>query len=127
MARVVLMPGVESISGTIGNKVFRTINGKTFVYGKAEAVLRPHASMKEKKQYKKRVIVDECVELIQSEMEDVLGAIRMRKKIRDCISRIYDKHAPTIRARTKLQGAIMSEYRSKHRKSHCFDTRKPLH
>ena len=32
MARVELMPGIKSISGTVGNLTFKTRNGKTFVY-----------------------------------------------------------------------------------------------
>ena len=110
MAKVTLMPGVERISGTIGNVTFRTMNGKTFMHRKSEPVLPPHATRKQKAQYKKRVIVNECVMMVQGEMDDVLEAIEQRKKIYDRIRHLYDRLAPEIKAQTKLQRAIVSAY-----------------
>ena len=110
MAKVRLMPGIESISGTIGEVTFRTINGKTFMSKRKEPELPKNATRKQKAQYKKRKLVDSCVVLIQSQMEDMLEAIDQRKKIRDRICYLYEKLSPEIKASTKLQKAIMSAY-----------------
>ena len=110
MARVKLIPGIESLSGTIGDVTFRTMNGKTFMHRKAEPVLPPHATRKQKAQYKKRVIVNDCVVLVQAEMENVFEALEQRSRIYDTIRHLYDRYAPGIKARTKLQRAILSAY-----------------
>ena len=110
MARVKLMPGIESLSGTIGDVTFRTMNGKTFMHRKAEPVLPKNATRKQKAQYRKRVIINQCVVLVQAEMENVFAALEQRKKIYDAIRRLYDRYAPEIKARTKLQKAILSAY-----------------
>ena len=104
------MPGIESISGTIGNVTFRTINGKTFMSKRSEPGLPKGATREQKAQYKKRTMVNACVVLVQSQMEDVLDAIEQRKKIRDRICYLYEKLSPEIKGRTKLQKAIMSAY-----------------
>ena len=110
MARVKLMPGIESISGKVGKMVFRTINGKTYVHEAGGPVLPADASRQEKAAYRKRVVVEECVYLIQKEMQNTLEAIRQHKKIYDRVRRLYDRFSPKIKARTKLQKAIMSAY-----------------
>jgi hypothetical protein len=110
MAKVTLMPGIESISGTIGNVTFRTINGKTFMSKRSEPCLPKGATREQKAQYKKRTLVNTCVVLVQSQMEDMLEAIAQRKKIRDRICYLYEKLSPEIKVRTKLQKAIMSAY-----------------
>ena len=110
MARVTLMPGVESLSGTIGDVTFRTMNGKTFMHRKAVPSLPLNATRKQKAQYKKRVMIESCVVLVQAEMEDILEAIQQRKKIYDRIRHLYERYAPEIKARTKLQKAILSAY-----------------
>lgn len=111
MARVELMPGIERISGSIGNVVFKTYkNGKTIMMHRPEPVLSRNASRAERAQFKKRVIIDACVVLAQDQMEDMLEAIAQRKRIRDRMRYLYDKLSPEIKARTKLQKAIMTAY-----------------
>jgi len=110
MAKVTLMPGIESISGTVGNVTFRTINGKTFMSKRRAPVLPKDATRKQKAQFKKRKVVDACVVLVQAQKDDILEAIEQRKKIRDRICYLYEKLSPEIKARTKLQKAIMEDY-----------------
>ena len=110
MAKVTLMPGIERISGTIGDVTFFTRNGKTFMSKRSEPVLPKTATSKQKAQYRKRVMVNECVVLIQSQMDNMLDAIEKRKKIRDRISYLYAKLSPEIKARRKLQKAIIMAY-----------------
>ena len=110
MAKVELMPGIESISGTIGDVTFRTINGKTFMSKRMEPALPKNATRKQKAQFRKRKVVDACVALVQAQKDDMLEAIGQRKKIRDRICYLYEKLSPEIKARTKLQKAIMSAY-----------------
>ncbi len=110
MAKIKLLPGIECISGTIGEVTFFTRNGRTFMSKRCEPALPKNATRKQKAQYKKRTMVDRCVVLVQSQMEDMLEAIEKRKKIRDRICYLYAKLSPEIKAPTKLQKAIMSAY-----------------
>lgn len=114
MARVELMPGIESISGTVGNLTFRTMNGKTFVHEKAEPVLPEKPTRQQREKYKRDVIIDQCVELLQREIEDLREAVRMRPKIRSRLLSLYGRYAPEIKARTKLQRKMMTEYWAKY-------------
>ena len=105
------MPGIKSISGTVGNVIFKSYkSGKTIMIRRPEPELPVRASRKQKAQYKKRVIVDACVAIVQEQMEDVFAAIEQRKKIRDRMTYLYDKLSPEISAKTKLQKAIMTAY-----------------
>ena len=110
MVKVKLMPGIERISGTIGDVTFFTRNGRTFMSRRSEPELPKNATRKQKAQFRKRTLVNACVELVQSQMADMLEAIEQRKKIRDRICYLYEKLSPEIKARTKLQKAIMSAY-----------------
>lgn len=110
MAKIQLMPGIERISGSIGDTTFRTVNGKTFVHRKAERALPVNASRKAKALYKRRMIVNECVCIVQSKMDDMLYAIHQRNKIRDRLEYLYDKNYRQIKARTKLQRAMLESY-----------------
>ena len=108
------MPGIESISGTVGNLTFRTVNGKTFVHEKAEPELPEKPTREERAKYKRDVIIDQCVRILQREIEDLTKAVRMRPKIRSRLVSLYGRYAPAIKARTKLQRKIMAEYRAKY-------------
>ena len=113
MARVELMPGIESISGSVGQLTFRTMNGKTFVRVRQEAELPKGASRKQKAKYKRDRMLDQCIAILQDEMGDMLEAIRLRPKMRERLKRLYDKYAKEIKAPTKLQRKIMTEYRGR--------------
>lgn len=117
MARVHLKPGMGNLSGTVGNLTFRTINGKTFVFEKMQAVLPENASREEKRRYKKRLMIDACLLILQQPIDDLHEAIRLRPKMRLRLSHLYDRYCGEIKARTKLQKKIMSEYYSRY----CLD------
>ena len=115
MAKVEFKEGqpVQSLSGKIGSIVFKTMNGRTFVHEVAMPELPDNATRKQKAAYKRKMIIEQCVEIIQREME-LTEALAMRKKIHDRIRILYDKYAPEIKARTKLQCKIMGEYRARY-------------
>ena len=111
MAQIKLLPGlIKSLSGTVGDMTFRTINGKTYMHERHKPGLPEHPTRKQRAQYTKQVIVGECVGLIQKQMNDITDAINRRKIIYNRVARLYDKLAPTIRTRTKLMRAILDEY-----------------
>ena len=116
MARIRFKRGqaVQSLSGTLGEMTFRTINGKTYVHVRCEKEPASDASRKEKALYRRRRIVSNCVGILQEEMEDVVEAIRMRLKLKNRIEYLYDKYVREISAPTKLQRKIMEEYRRRH-------------
>ena len=105
--------GIKSVSGTVGGLTYRTINGKVFVHEARRPLLRAGASKSEKMKYRRAVIIDACVQLLQDEMEDWLAAVEQRPKIRSRVKSLYERYAPEISAYTKLQGKIMSEYRAR--------------
>ena len=115
MAKVTFKPGqpIQSLSGTLGRMTFRTIYGHTSVFEKPEPTLPKNATRKQKAQFKRQIIIDNCLTILQGEITDIKEAIRMRQKIRDRLVYLYKKFAPTIKARTKLQKAIMTEYRQR--------------
>lgn len=112
MARVTFIKGqrIRNLSGQMGNLRYRTVGGKTFLYQTEEAELPKDATRKEKRLHKRKCIVNQCVELIQRQMGDLEVALAMRPKIRDRMVSLYDRFAPKIKARTKLQRAMMTEY-----------------
>ena len=109
MARVLLQDGIAGISGTLGNMTFRTMNGKTFVRSKVRKELPPDATRAEKKAYQRAEIINQCVEILQQEIGDWREAIKARERIRKRVIYHYEKYAPEIRARTKLQAKILCE------------------
>ena len=107
MAHVTLSPLISSLSGTIGDMTFRTRNGQTSVFQKNPPRLPANATRKQKAKYKKQVIVDQCIKILQDEIGDILIAIERRHAIKQKVEYWYDKLAPKIKAKTKLQDAII--------------------
>jgi len=123
MARVTFEENqpIQALSGTVGYLTYRTMNGKTFVYARREPELPKNASRKERAAYKECMIVNECVRIIQDEMEDFVAAIHARQAIRAAMKRYYRLYSPEIKARTKLQCAMLLAYR---RRNHRYSTDK---
>lgn len=101
---------IQSLSGSLGRITYRTVNGHTFVYRRNNPELPKNPTRKQRAQFKKRTIIDNCVSILQSQIKDIQEAITMRPKIKERLRSLYDKFEPTIKAPTKLQKAIMSEY-----------------
>ena len=110
MARVELMPGIQSISGTIGNLTFRTRGGKTFVYSNLAPELPRRATRAQREQWLRRMVLEQCIRQIQSDYADMYEAIRQRPLIRQRLVTLYAKYRVETSARTKLQKQIMQEY-----------------
>ena len=119
MARVEFDPNqpIQSLSGSIGRVSFRTVFGRTFVTKRPEPVLPKNPTRQQRAQFKKQTIIDNCLTILQEQIPDLQEAINMRPKIRDRIVRLYKKHAPNIKAPTKLQKAIMIDYYQKFAKT----------
>ena len=117
MAKVTFKEGqpIQSLSGSLGDMIFRTRNGQTFVHKRSYPALPKDATRAQKARYRRRMMIDECARILQDEYEDVVVAIDMRKKICDRLGRLYDQYSPELKAPTKLQRKIMSEYRSRYR------------
>ena len=112
MAIVTFNPNqpIQALSGTVGGITFRTMHGRTYVHSRPEPVLPENPTRQQRALFKQRTIIDQCLAILQSQYEDIQEAITMRKKIRDRLTCLYKKFAPTIKARTKLQRKIMTEY-----------------
>ncbi len=115
MAKISFNPNqpIQSLSGTVGPVTFRTVNGRTFMSGRSKPVLPKNPTREQRAQYKRRSIIDQCVSILQSQYQDIRVAINLRRKIRDRIAYLYDSLAPTVKAPTKLQRAIMTEYHAR--------------
>ena len=105
--------GISSLSGSIGRLTFRTINGNVYVHERKEPSLPKKATRAQKRLYKRQVIIENCLEILQNEIEDVQEAIRLRNTIKSWLKNLYKEYSPEIRARTKLQKAIMLAYRER--------------
>lgn len=125
MARVTFKAGqpIQSLSGTIGNLTYRTINGKTFVRVRGEVGLASNASTEAKAAYRRKTIVDECVRIIQEEIGDMAVAIQARAGIRAAMKRYYDQFSTETGSRLKLQAKMLEAYRNRRQKQDLGSTR----
>ena len=112
MAKVTFNPNqpIQSLSGSMGKITFRTINGKTFVHERQAPELPKNPTRQQRARFKQRTIIDSCLAILQSQIDDIQEAISMRSIIKDRLSYLYKKFEPAIKAPTKLQKAIMTEY-----------------
>ena len=112
MAKITFIPNqpIQSLSGSIGPITYRTMNGRTFMYRKEAPALPKNPTRKQRAQYRQRTIVDQCVTILQEQIQDIEKALAMRTTIRNRILRLYKLFAPGIKAPTKLQAAIMDAY-----------------
>ena len=117
MARIELMPGIKSISGTIGNLTFRTRGGKTFVHAKAEAELPSRATRQQREKWLRTSVLDECVRIVQEDYEDMFEAIRQRPLIRQRLALLYAKYRAETSGRTKLQKKMLEAYHRHYRQA----------
>jgi hypothetical protein len=104
---------IQFLSGTLGHISYYTRNGQTFVHRKSTPELPKNPTRQQRARFKRRTIIDQCVSILQSQITDIQEAIKMRPKIRDRISYLYKMLSPSIKARTKLQQKIISEYHAR--------------
>ena len=112
MAKIKFKEGqpIQSLSGTIGNISYRTVNGRTFVHSRPLPKLPKNPTRQQRALFKRRTIINNCISILQGQIPDIQEAMTMRNKIRDRLSYLYKIYAPTIKAPTKLLKAIMTEY-----------------
>jgi hypothetical protein len=64
----------------------------------------------QKERYRRRLIVNQCTQMLQVRIPNLQQAIDARPRIRVRVLRLYKLLAPKYRARTKLQKAIIAAY-----------------
>lgn len=104
---------IQALSGTVGDRTFRTRNGKTYMTRLQTPVLPKNPTRKQRALYRRLRMIDQCVMIVQAQIPDIPEAIAMRSRIKDRLMYLYDKLSPTIKAPTKLQKAIMEAYYEK--------------
>ena len=112
MAKVTFNPDspIQALSGSLGDFTFRTVYGRTHVFQRPEPVLPKNPTRQQRELFRQRTIINRCLNILQAQYEDFQEAIAMRKKIKERLTYLYKKHAPDIKAPTKLQRAIMTDY-----------------
>ena len=112
MAKVKFNPNqpIQSLSGSVGAITFRTVNGQTQLFRRPDPVLPKNHTRKQRALHKRRSIIDQCITILQSQIPDMQDAIAMRPKIKQRLTYLYQTFAPAIKAPTKLQRKIMTEY-----------------
>lgn len=115
MAQITFNPNqpIQALSGNLGSIAFRTRNGRTYMYRKEDPVLPKNPTRQQRAKFRQQTIVDYCVTTIQAKIQDIQQALAMRITIHNRVVKLYKRLAPTIKARTKLQREIMSEYYSR--------------
>ncbi len=112
MAKVTFNPNqpIQALSGTLGDLTFRTVNGRTHVFQRPEPVLPKNPTRKQRAQFKQQTLINNCINILQSQYEDIREAMAMRPIIKDRLTYLYKKYVKDIKAPIKLQRAIMTEY-----------------
>ena len=101
---------IQALSGSLGDFTFRTVYGRTHVFQRPEPILPKNPTRQQRELFKQRTVINNCINILQAQYEDFQEAIAMRKKIKERLTYLYKKHAPDIKAPTKLQRAIMTDY-----------------
>ena len=111
MAKVTFNPDspIQALSGSLGDFTFRTVYGRTHVFRRPEPILPKNPTRQQREQFKQRTVINNCINILQAQYEDFQEAIAMRKKIKERLTYLYKKHAPDIKAPTKLQFRIFTE------------------
>ena len=113
MAKVILSPFIESISGKVGNLEFRTLkSGRTIVRARGEYDYQPKSlpTAKALAQRRRFGIVGATVAAIQRNYPRIDQAALDRKKIWQKVSYLYAKYAESIEDDAKLQAKLLEEY-----------------
>ena len=116
MARILFNPNspIKRLSGRYGNIVYQFRYGKQFLYGAAEPALPPHPTPEQRRIFRRQSIIEQCVNILQTQLEISQQAIDVRKTIKERITYLYNKYNPGSKAPTKLQKKIMTEYYANH-------------
>jgi len=116
MAQIIFNPDspVKQLSGRYGNTLFHFRNGKQFVTGAVVPILPLHPTPEQRRLYRRQSIIEQCVNILQTQLVLSQQAIDVRKTIKDRITYLYNKYNHDIKAPTKLQKRIMTDYYAKH-------------
>lgn len=116
MAKIIFNPNspIQRLSGRYGNSLFVFKNGKQFLHGAKHPVLPKNPTSEQRRLFRRLTLIEQCVNILQTQIELSQQAIDARKIINDRITYLYDKYSSTIAAPTKLQKKIMTEYYTLH-------------
>lgn len=113
MAKVVLAPFIQSISGKVGNLEFRTLkSGKTVVRARHEDDYLPTTPPTEKALAQRRRfgVISTVVGNIQQNYDRIDKAALDRKKIWQKVSYLYAKYFESIDNDRQLIAKLFEEY-----------------
>ena len=113
MARVILAPFIQSISGKVGNFEFRTLkSGKTVVRTRSETDYQSSREPTEKERAQRRRfgVISSTVATIQRNYPRIDQAAQDRKKIWQKVSYLYAKYFEAISDDAKLQQKLLEEF-----------------
>ena len=115
MARVILNPAIKSVSGKVGNLIFKTYkNGQVRVYKVDEVPQRTHISPQELANRRRFGLVAKITAYIQHSYEWVDEAAKDRHSIRKKVRYHYDKILDRLPNATdeELAGLILMHFSS---------------
>ena len=116
MAQLLFNPNspIKRLSGRYGNILYHFRYGKQHLSFLPEPVLPPHPTPEQRRLFRRQSIVEQCVNILQTQLELSQQAIDARKTIKNRITYLYNRYNPGIKAPTKLQKKIMTEYYANH-------------
>ena len=113
MARVILAPFIQSISGKVGSLEFRTLkSGRTVVRARRKTDYQPTCPPTEKAiaQRRRFGVVSATVAAIQRNYDRIDEAALDRKKIWQKVAYHYAKYCDEIQSDVLLQKKLLDEY-----------------
>lgn len=112
MARITFNPDqpIQSLSGSIGSMTFRTVHGKTHVYRRTDPVLPKRPTPLQRERFRHQCIMNNCMQILQGQYRNIQEALQMRGTIKKRLEQLYRHYAPEVKAPTKLQKAMMTDY-----------------
>ncbi|MBQ4394031.1 MAG: hypothetical protein II825_01850 [Paludibacteraceae bacterium] len=115
MAKVILAPFIQSISGKVGSLEFRTLkSGRTVVRARRENdyISERIPTEKELAQRRRFGVISSTVAIIQRNYDRIDEAARDRKKIWQKVAYHYAKYFETVTDDKQLQKILLEEYYS---------------
>jgi hypothetical protein len=111
MARVTLDPGgvIESISGRVGNMVYRTYKSGLITVHRISPRVHKAATKKEKATRQRFEMVNRIVSELQHDYSRIDKAAAMRKRLWQKVGYVYDKYSETVKNRKELEKIIRSQ------------------
>ena len=105
---------IQRLSGRYGDLIFVFRNGKQYMHGAHKPELPLHPTPEQQRSYRRQIIIEQCVNNLQTQLELSQQAINAREIIASRVKYLYDKFNPDIESIIKLTRKIITEYSRKH-------------